>query len=93
MLRAPLILLLAPLLFPAMAAAQAPAETHSTGAPRSAGAARVTELDFLTGDEVEGTRETPAGAFTEGRNGHGRPSLVRVRESFRSALLDSAESL
>lgn len=82
----PLILLLAPLVLPGFAAAQSPR-------PAPAPAERVTEMNFVTGDDVTGDRLRPLETLEEGRAGHPRPSLIRVRASFQPELLRSADSL
>jgi hypothetical protein len=90
MSRLPVVLLLAPLVFPALAAAQpAPASAAGPGpAP-----ARVTEMNFTDGDQVDGARQAPEASLTQGRAAHLRPSLIVVRESFRPELLSSVEQL
>lgn len=87
MSRLPLVLLLAPLVFPALAAAQ-PAT-----APAGATPARVTEMNFTDADQVDGTRQVPAEALTQGHAAHPRSSLIVVRETFRPELLASVEQL
>lgn len=88
MSRLPHILLLAPLVFPTLAAAQ-PAAAPAAGPA----AARVTEMNFTEGDRVDGTRQVPAEALTQGRSAHARHSLIVVRETFRPELLASVEQL
>lgn len=85
-----LLRLLAPLFFPALAAAQpAPAGTTSPGAST----ARVTEIEFRDGDVIDGTHQRPEEALTLGHVRSQRPSLVAVRQSFRPELLASADAL
>lgn len=88
MSRLPVVLLLAPLVFPALAAAQPAAQPTPGPAP-----ARVTEMNFTDGDQVDGARQTPAESLTQGRAAHLRHSLIVLRESFRPELLASVEQL
>lgn len=88
MSRLPVVLLLAPLVFPALAAAQPAAQPAPGPTP-----ARVTEMNFADGDQVDGTRQAPAESLTQGRAAHLRHSLIVVRETFRPELLASVELL
>jgi hypothetical protein len=90
MSRLPVVLLLAPLVFPTLAAAQPAAAPAGGSGPATA---RVTEMNFTEGDQVDGARQVPAEALTQGRAAHARHSLIVVRESFRPELLASVEQL
>lgn len=87
-------LALATLCLPALAApalADQPAPAPDPAAPATV-YAPVTEHVF-GGEEVEGRTARPDGERVEGRTGPRLTSLVRVRESFRAELLQSAADL
>jgi hypothetical protein len=72
------------LVFAATPAFAQPASQPSEPAPR--------HYEF-TPEEVNGGRHTPGGAVTHVHRARPMPSLIRVRESFKPELLQSANSL
>jgi len=56
-------------------------------------AAAVQHIDIDEGDDVLGRREGPEGEVISGKTRAPRPSLIVVRESFRTEMLQTAAEL